>query len=463
MLISPEYQQLCKQLHIDSPGWGDGARMRDPAAIFDYCTELKTQDVLDYGCGKGALKEKFPFPIKEYDPAIPGKEHGNVPTDVVVCLDTMEHIELGLLPNVLEDLRRCTKKLLVMTINTGPAQRLLPDGRNAHLIQKPLGWWKDRLELYFTILGIKEVSRPPASDIHVLCAPLPTAIDGFAYKPRLLEFDGTEVRIELNNQQLNLLDYEMVEFGDYQPVVFFPENLAYSLQEIPRWWDFPVIPDAAEKRIAIVGYGPSLQGTWPAIQEGQYDQIISTSGAYDFLKERGTTPTMHMEIDWKPHKFRFTEKAEAGTKFLISAVCSSKIIDNVKNLDSHLIFIQHGDQIKYPENSTITDAGYDVGQQAIVLAHKMGYRNFDLFGFDYSFTTDKHRHAGEHGGRVHFSIPGKVYDKLFYTSKTMFASLLVFEYWMKHHPDVHFNIYGDALLINFLEGRQKQLAMEKQK
>jgi hypothetical protein len=35
--------------------------------------ELKTTSILDYGCGKGYLAKALPFPIWEYDPAIPEK------------------------------------------------------------------------------------------------------------------------------------------------------------------------------------------------------------------------------------------------------------------------------------------------------------------------------------------------------------------------------------------------------
>jgi len=76
---------------------------------------------------------------------------------------------------------------------------------------------------------------------------------------------------------------------------------------------------------------------------------------------------------------------------------------------------------------------------------------------------DQRRHAGPHGGRVHHLVKGRVSDKLFHTSKTMFAALLVFEFWLKQHPEMNVRIFSDTLLINFLEGRIAQLAAEQQK
>ena len=44
---------------------------------------------------------------------------------------------------------------LVALLATGPAEKMLPDGRNAHLIQQPKQWWLDKVV---------------ASDFHVVAA-----------------------------------------------------------------------------------------------------------------------------------------------------------------------------------------------------------------------------------------------------------------------------------------------------
>jgi hypothetical protein len=53
----------------------------------------------------------------------------------------LEHIEPNLIDNVLDDLKRVTAALGVFTVHTGPAAKVLLDGRNAHLIQRPAAWW----------------------------------------------------------------------------------------------------------------------------------------------------------------------------------------------------------------------------------------------------------------------------------------------------------------------------------
>ena len=81
---------------------------------------------------------------RPYDPAFP--EYGKaVSADLVCCIDVLEHIEPELLDNVLDELGAITTRYGLYSIHTGPAIKVLADGRNAHLTQKPSSWWLPRL------------------------------------------------------------------------------------------------------------------------------------------------------------------------------------------------------------------------------------------------------------------------------------------------------------------------------
>lgn len=165
-LISPDYRALNARLHEENLGYGvGGARHSD--TIIKLADSLKTRSVLDYGCGKGQLAKSIPWPIWEYDPAIPGKEESPRPADLVVCTDVLEHIEPDKIEFVLDDLRRCTKQLGYFVIHTGPSKKTLADGRNAHLIQHGKDWWEARLSKYFNIGKI----FPVGIELYVVVTP----------------------------------------------------------------------------------------------------------------------------------------------------------------------------------------------------------------------------------------------------------------------------------------------------
>lgn len=113
-----------------------------------------TQDLLDYGCGVCELQDELPFEITKYDPAIP--EYAAHPTrshDVVICADVLEHIEPDCIDDVLDDLRNLTKKGIFLNIARNKAGKILADGRNAHLLVKPVDWWLGKLKPRFEILS----------------------------------------------------------------------------------------------------------------------------------------------------------------------------------------------------------------------------------------------------------------------------------------------------------------------
>jgi uncharacterized Rossmann fold enzyme len=112
--------------------------------------------IVTHNCGKGYLSKALPFPIWEYDPAIPAKADTPRQADIVVCADVLEHIEADKLDFVLDDLRRVTKKVGYFVIHTGPSMKKLPDGRNAHLLQHPKAWWEEQLGKYFEIGRVME-------------------------------------------------------------------------------------------------------------------------------------------------------------------------------------------------------------------------------------------------------------------------------------------------------------------
>lgn len=158
MLITEEYREMNKQLHAERQDYGAfGSKWA--GHVRELAEALKTSDVLDYGCGKGTLALNLPWPIRQYDPAVPAFADRPEPADLVVCTDVLEHIEIECLDALLDDLRRVTLKVLVSAVATRPAKKKLPDGRNAHLIIQPIEWWLPKLMQRFTLRTLQNVDE----------------------------------------------------------------------------------------------------------------------------------------------------------------------------------------------------------------------------------------------------------------------------------------------------------------
>lgn len=149
-MITEAYRDLQAQKHARG-AYGTSGRIH-AEAVSQLATALNTTDILDYGCGKRTLETALGYFIRNYDPAFPElAEPPKYPADLVVCSDVLEHIEPEFLDAVLDDLQRLTRKMGYFVIATGPAQKTLADGRNAHLIQEGPRWWLPKIMQRFNL------------------------------------------------------------------------------------------------------------------------------------------------------------------------------------------------------------------------------------------------------------------------------------------------------------------------
>jgi hypothetical protein len=157
VLISDEYRQQQETLH-ENPNYGVASVQYAPI-VSEICNTLEVQHLLDYGAGKCRLfqnlKVRHPMKLQAYDPGVQKLSAPPVPAEMVACIDVLEHIEPEHLDNVLDDLVRLTEAVAFLTIHTGPAAKVLSDGRNAHLTQQPMEWWLPKLWERFDIQTVQ--------------------------------------------------------------------------------------------------------------------------------------------------------------------------------------------------------------------------------------------------------------------------------------------------------------------
>jgi hypothetical protein len=156
--ISSEYLEQQKILH-QNPNYGVASLSFAPI-VADFILQTGVHSVSDYGAGKKNLLlglQRLGIDPIEYYPFDPAFEEYGEPraADLVCCIDVLEHIEPDKLESVLLELSKITLNFGFFSIHMGPAAKILSDGRNAHLIQKPSSWWLPRLTQYFEVLHLQ--------------------------------------------------------------------------------------------------------------------------------------------------------------------------------------------------------------------------------------------------------------------------------------------------------------------
>ena len=142
--ITPEYQQTLRDMHARAP-WGQHGFIYTSGWL-PFFRKLGCKSVLDYGSGAeslriGLAKQQPDIDVRCYDPGVIGREDPPVPADFVVCTDTFEHIEEPFVDDVFQHIKGLMLIGGYLRLTTSRAKRILPDGRNAHIFQRPRTWW----------------------------------------------------------------------------------------------------------------------------------------------------------------------------------------------------------------------------------------------------------------------------------------------------------------------------------
>lgn len=158
------------QLELHSAGnYGTAGASYAPSifhAIAQLAKRLPSVSVLDYGSSVGNTRKRvddlfwMPPTVSwhQYDPFVDEFSADPSPADLVLCTDVMEHVEPECTENVLDHLQALTRRMIFMSVSLVPANKILSDGRNAHINLRPMEWWLTQMRKRF-ILSEATVSK----------------------------------------------------------------------------------------------------------------------------------------------------------------------------------------------------------------------------------------------------------------------------------------------------------------
>jgi len=168
MTISDEYRKELVRVHTETE-WGVTGGTLSGKAVIDFLKsrpDLKT--ILDYGCGRGSLKqyvEENGVTDREwtlYDPAM--EQYNNKPTgtfDLVITTDVLEHVEPHMTNKVLRELYDYSDNVLLNDIACYYTYRYFTGGpyigQDLHINIEAPDVWRGRL----SELGVKTLISKP--------------------------------------------------------------------------------------------------------------------------------------------------------------------------------------------------------------------------------------------------------------------------------------------------------------
>ena len=219
------------------------------------------------------------------------------------------------------------------------------------------------------------------------------------------------------------------------------------------------IPRLAQREIGdgsitIAGYGPSLEDTWQKITQ----PVITMSGSLKFLLEKGLKPQLgnwfHVDMDPRPHKLEFIENPHPDVIYLMASVCHPrtwKTLNGAKVVMWHAMSGPHTPiwGAEHAPGEPLVTGGSTIGLAAVHIGGCLGFRHFEIHGFDGSFRDHK-RHAGDHGGFPQAEIERVEPWGIFMTSKIMDNANYEVIYMLDNFP-IFCVFHGEGLIQSWVK------------
>ena len=152
-----------------------------------------------------------------------------------------------------------------------------------------------------------------------------------------------------------------------------------------------------DKVVGIVLGGPSLKETFYDLLEKRKNgmPVITVNGSHKYCVDNGLTPSGMVMLDSREFNNRFVYPLLDDCKYFISSQCHPTAFENLKD---NKVWIWHcaGDdnfdllQEVYNKEYYPVMGGATVALRAVHLLRMLGFRKFEMYGFDSCITEDHH-------------------------------------------------------------------------
>lgn len=224
------------------------------------------------------------------------------------------------------------------------------------------------------------------------------------------------------------------------------------LRELPEIGTHPEHGTVA----VMVASGPSLTGQIDSIRKERERgrPIIAIKGAHDFLIEHGIVPDYAVAIDPQEDRWTCFSRKHKQVRYMIASQCHPAMFNHLRDMQVFLwhTYIKKGQD--FPKDRHLIAGGTTTGLRAITLFYTMGWRQFELYGYDSCLKDGVLRFDGSTSWQAQV-IPVVVGGEKFLCNPSMAAQAKEFERCYDVMPDARITAHGGGLISKIIEERAK--------
>lgn len=210
----------------------------------------------------------------------------------------------------------------------------------------------------------------------------------------------------------------------------------------------------------MVASGPSLLGQLDSIRKERAlgRPIIAIKGAHDWLIEHDLVPDYAVAIDPQEHRWDCFKRKHPSVRYMIASQCHPAMFEHLAGMQVFLwhTFIKKGQT--FPRDRPLIAGGTTTGLRALTLFHTMGFRQFELYGYDSCLKDGVLRFDGSSSLQANV-IPIVVGEgdarREFLCNPSMAAQAKEFERCYDVMPDAQINVHGGGLIAAIVAERAK--------
>jgi uncharacterized Rossmann fold enzyme len=204
----------------------------------------------------------------------------------------------------------------------------------------------------------------------------------------------------------------------------------------------------------LVGSGPSLEIDSIRKQRAEGHPIIAVKDAHDWLIDRGIVPDYAVAIDPQEHRAKCFKTPHHRVKYMIASQCHPAMFDHLKGFDVYLwhAYVKQGQTV--PQYRMLIAGGTTTGLRAITLFYVLGFRRFELYGYDSCLKDGVLRVNGDRSSEA-LVVPVTVGGREFLCNPAMAAQAAEFERVYDSMPDAQIQAHGEGLIAQILSERNK--------
>ena len=210
----------------------------------------------------------------------------------------------------------------------------------------------------------------------------------------------------------------------------------------------------------MVASAPSVRGQVELIRKMQAagSPIVAIKGAHDWLIDNGVIPDYALAIDPQEHRIAFY-KPHKAVRYMIASQCHPAMFDNLAGYNVTLWhpYVMKGQT--RPKSSMLIGGGTTSGLRAISLFYVLGWRQFELFGFD-SCNDGKTLRVNGDGlkdGDKLIEVRIDPDGETFHCNTAMALQAEHFQTYYDYLPDAVFNGHGHGLIQAIIRKREENM------